>query len=157
MRPRPTMLAVTAVLAMALAACGQGTSRSTNDEATPDPTATAAPAGDPCAELEGGEELAFLFVTSPTTGQSVSSGFEVTGCGNVFEATYQWELLDTRGEVLTEDFGTASCGTGCVGDLSFTVDFDVDKRQVGTLRVFAESARDGSDTHVHAVPLILEP
>lgn len=113
--------------------------------------------GDGCASLTGGEALAFIFVTTPTPGQPVSSGFTVEGCSNSFEATYQWQLLTREGEVLVEDFGTASCGTGCVGEISFTVDFEVSERQVGALRVFSTSPQDGSDVDVNSVPLILEP
>lgn len=170
------LAAIMAVLALSLAACGRGGTSGSDQAADPEetvtvtapaetvtvtetstPTAEPEPAGDPCADLEGGDELSFIFVGAPTPGQAVSSGFEVSGCSNTFEATYVWELVDREGTVLAEDFGTASCGSGCVGDFSFTVDYEVDERQVATLRVFEESAEDGSEVNVNSIPLVLEP
>lgn len=113
--------------------------------------------GDSCSDLVGGESLAFVFVTAPAIGTQVSSPFTVAGCANAFEAAYSWELLDRDGAVLVEGFGTASCGTGCVGTFSFDVSYTVPERQVGTLRVFTVSAMDGSDDDVNAIPLVLEP
>lgn len=166
---------VVAAAAVALAACGGGA----NEPAAPAPTVTvtetvtAAPSPDPtpatgtgaasngdvCADVaaSGGESLAFLFVTTPTIGSAVTPGFEVTGCSNSFEASFQWELLDGEGAELTSDFGTASCGTGCVGDFSFTVDYVVDELQVGTLRVFSTSPKDGTEQDLNVLPLRLEP
>ncbi len=163
------------LVAVVLTACGNGGG---DTSASPGPTVTvtqtvtepASPAASPaattspdqaanaCDELGSeGEQLAFLFVTEPTVGAEVHPGFSVSGCSNAFEASYQWELLDRDGNVLAQDTGTASCGTGCVGDLSFTVDYQVDELQVGTLRVFTASPKDGSDTDVNAIPLRLQP
>lgn len=129
------------------------------EEPTPSPTAAetgAATATDPC-EAAGLDGHAFIFVTHPTSGAQLASGDEVTGCSNTYEASFQYELLDRDGAVLDEGFGTASCGTGCVGDLSFTVTFDVAEETVGTLRVFATSAQDGSEELVNAIPVRLTP
>lgn len=127
---------------------------------SPTPTPTAEPTGgagdDPCAG-DALDEMAFIFVTSPHPGAEFPPGTTVEGCSNVFEATHEWELLDRDGAVLADGFGTASCGTGCVGTFDFEVDHDVDERQTGTLRVFASSPRDGSETHVNAIPVILTP
>lgn len=130
---------------------------------TPSPTETAAsdpiPQTSVCAEVKeaGGESLAFVFVEQPLPGADVTSGFEVVGCSNSFEATFEWELLDAEGSELASSFGTASCGTGCVGDFSFTVDYTVAELQVGTLRVFTRSAEDGSIQDLNAIPLRLQP
>lgn len=170
-----------AALALVLAGCGGDTGTSAENQAadpetvtetvtetaepadpetvtvTPEPDGGEQSASDACAELEGGEELAFIFVETPYVGEAVESGFEVSGCSNTFEAAYEWELLDQQGEQLVEDFGTADCGTGCVGDFEFTVDYEVDDRQAGTLRVFTSSAQDGSEQSVNAIPVVLEP
>ncbi|MDX1620439.1 MAG: Gmad2 immunoglobulin-like domain-containing protein [Nitriliruptorales bacterium] len=139
------------------------------EEPTPTPTETAtvteeaAPSpveeASVCDEVKGagGESLAFVFVEQPVPGTEVTSGFEVTGCANAFEATYEWELLDKEGAELAAGFGTASCGTGCVGDLSFTVEYTAAEMQVGSLRVFTRSARDGSVQDLNAIPLRLAP
>lgn len=114
------------------------------------------PRGETCG-ADGLAELAFIFVTDPVPGEALADGDEVAGCSNTFEAAYVYELLDADGAVLDEGFGTASCGTGCVGAFSFPVSFTVEETQVGTLRVFAESPRDGSETHLNAVPVLLRP
>jgi hypothetical protein len=124
--------------------------------AEPSPAPTGVSGEDPCA-AGGLEGHAFIFVTSPAPGAELASGDTVEGCSNTFEATYQYELLDRDGTVLDEGFGTASCGSGCVGEFDFTLDFSVDEETVGTLRVFAESARDGSEELVNAIPVRLAP
>lgn len=126
---------------------------------SPTPTETAAPsAGDPCPAIEPiGAQLAFIVVASPTPGQALESGATVEGCGNTFEASYLWELLDGQGQVLAEDMGTMTCGNGCFGEFEFTVDYQVAEEQIGTLRVFESSAEDGSDIHVNSIPVLLQP
>lgn len=170
--------ALVALLAVSLAACGDGddgdpeapqptvtvtvteteTVQPTEPEATPTETETDADAGDPCAAIEPfGAQLAYIVVSSPAPGTVLAPGDTVEGCGNTFEAAYQWELLDSQGNVLASDAGTMSCGNGCHGEFSFPVDFSVAEQQIGTLRVFESSAEDGSEIHVNAIPVRLEP
>ena len=76
----------------------------------------------------------------------------IEGIANVFEATVSLELVDSEGNVVYEDFTTATCGTGCWGDFSFLVeDFDFAANPV-TVRVFWHSAEDGSPADVVSVP-----
>ncbi len=127
--------------------------------ATPTPTSTSAPV-DVCASLPStADQLAFIFVSAPAPGTIVSDGFTVTGCSNSFEASYQWDVQDHDGVVIDDGFGTASCGTGCVGTFSFTVVLDSvpTTQTVISLRVFESSARDGSPVHVNTIPLIFQP
>lgn len=137
----------------------------TPDEPSPSPTATETTPEDPatqtsvCEEVaeEGGESLAFVFVEEPVPGQQVHAGFQVSGCSNSFEATYQWELLDRDGTELASGFGTATCGSGCVGTFSFPIDYSVEEAGVGTLRVFTTSAEDGSVEDLNSIPVRLAP
>ena len=167
---------VVALLAVGVAACGSSGGEAT---ASPNPTvtvtqtvtappatSTASPTATPTAPTSTnacdalgaqGQQLAFLFVTSPTVGTQVHPGFTVSGCANVFEAAFQWELRDQNGNVLAQDNGTASCGTGCVGTVSFTVNYQISSAQVGTLKVYTSSPKDGSDTDVNMIPLYLQP
>lgn len=173
--------AVVAVLALALAGCGDGDD---GDPAEPQPTVTvtvtetAAPAppaspsptpttsptevtatADPCDTIEPfGDGIAFIVVSSQAPGDLLQPGDTVEGCGNTFEAAYQWELLDSQGNQLAGGNGTMTCGNGCFGEFDFTADFTaVGSQQIGTLRVFETSAQDGSDVHVNAIPVLLEP
>lgn len=130
---------------------------------SPTPTPEPAPTGDgpavaedPC-DASGLDGFAFIFVTTPAVGAEVADGDTVEGCSNTFEATYEYELVDGQGAVLDDGFGTATCGTGCVGDFSFELDFSVPEETVGYLRVFASSAEDGSETLVNSIPVLLQP
>ncbi|HSK22552.1 MAG TPA: Gmad2 immunoglobulin-like domain-containing protein [Egicoccus sp.] len=121
---------------------------------TPDPTAVA----DPCADDQGREGEAFIDVDAPVAEQEVTdlTAVELVGCSNVNEANVQWELYDGDGVLLDEGFTTAECGTGCVGE--FREDLDLSAaagESFAELHVFAESANDGSQEHLTAIPLVL--
>ncbi len=179
MGSRRMVLVVAAITGLVAAACGSGdgddgaaspaptvtvtvteTATATaapSETATPEPTATAtATPVDVCAD-PGLTNQAFIFVTAPTPGMTLASGDTVEGCANVFEAAYQWEILDNASTVLDSGFGTASCGTGCVGTWSFSPSFSVSQVTVGTVRVWADSAKDGSPEHVNLIPVLLQP
>jgi Immunoglobulin-like domain of bacterial spore germination/Sporulation and spore germination len=98
-----------------------------------------------------------IVVESPKIGQEISSGFEVTGFANVFEANVSIRITDEKDKVLVETFTTATCGTGCWGDFSKALEFDVSKRQQGLVQVFTFSAEDGSEQDMIVVPVTLVP
>lgn len=173
------------VLALVLAACGDGdddggpeapqptvtvtvtetvTPAEPTTAPTPSPSPTESPtdvtaAGDPCETIEPfGAGIAFIVVSNLSPGDLLEPGDTIEGCGNTFEAAYQWELLDGQGNQLAGDAGTMTCGNGCYGEFTFTVGFTaVGSQQIGTLRVFESSAQDGTDVHVNAIPVLLEP
>ncbi len=76
----------------------------------------------------------------------------IAGFANVFEATVSLEVVDSSGNVVQEDFTTATCGTGCWGAYQFEVDYPF----VGgeTIRVFWHSAEDGSPSDVVSIPVL---
>jgi spore germination protein GerM len=80
-----------------------------------------------------------------------------SGTANVFEATVSVTLTDADGLILWEGFTTASCGTGCRGDWSISIPYAVDVAQRGSLIVWEESARDGSQVNVREHPVWLIP
>lgn len=91
-----------------------------------------------------------VLVESPLPFEEVTSPLRVTGTANTFEATFQYELLDPDGEVVDENFVTATSGTGTRGTFDFTTGpFD----EIGALRVFELSAKDGSRLNVVEIPL----
>lgn len=94
-------------------------------------------------------------VESPLSGEAVEPGFEATGTANTFEATFQYELRDSAGKILTKDFVTATSGSGTRGTFSFTVPYEVASPQQGRLVVFEISAADGSRTNERSIPLQL--
>ncbi|HEV2713162.1 MAG TPA: Gmad2 immunoglobulin-like domain-containing protein [Gaiellaceae bacterium] len=97
-----------------------------------------------------------ILVESPLPGESVEPGFQVSGTANTFEATFNYELEDADGRVLSKNFVTATSGSGTRGTFEFTVPYEVDEPQDGRLLVFELSAADGSRIHESEIPLRLE-
>jgi germination protein M len=98
-----------------------------------------------------------ILVESPLPNEQVSSPLHVFGTSNTFEATFSYELLDAEGDVLDDDFVTATSGTGMRGRFEFVAPYEVDEEVDGTLVVFELSAKDGSRINVAEVPLRLTP
>jgi germination protein M len=101
-------------------------------------------------------ETPAILVESPLPGETVESGFQVTGTANTFEATFNYELKNEAGRVLSEDFVTATSGSGTRGTFRFTVAYELDEPGDGTLVVFELSAENGSRINEHEIPLRLE-
>jgi len=99
---------------------------------------------------------AFLDQLNPVNVDSAASGagsppLVISGFANVFEATVSLEVLDAGGNVVHEDFTTATCGTGCWGFYSFNIDYPFTGGE--TIRVFWHSAEDGSPSDVVSIPV----
>jgi germination protein M len=94
-----------------------------------------------------------ILVESPLAFEEVTSPLRVTGTANTFEATFSYELTDTDGLIVAEDFVTATSGTGTRGTFDLTAPFTVKFDGVGSLIVFERSAKDGSRINLVEVPL----
>ena len=94
-----------------------------------------------------------ILVESPLPFEDVTSPLRVTGTANTFEANFQYELTDTDGLIIAEDFVTATSGTGTRGTFEFTVPFTIKFDGVGSLVVFEPSAKDGSRTNLVEIPI----
>jgi len=99
----------------------------------------------------------YIVVESPKPGAEISSPVAVSGFANVFEANVSIKLTDENDKVLKETFTTATCGTGCWGDFSEAVKFQVDHEQQGRLTVLTYSAEDGSPQNEVIIPVTLVP
>jgi spore germination protein GerM len=108
-------------------------------------------------ERNRSDPVAPILVSGPRFGARFASGDFVEGTANVFEATVSIRLLDDDGNILFEGFTTATCGTGCRGDYSKRIRFDVDGQEPGTIEVFEVSAEDGSEINKVTVPVVLVP
>ena len=159
-------LAVVA-LAFSLAACSAAeqaaevlspSASASSPVATPSPssTATAGASGTSAATGSSGPRPAIV-VQTPKPGDEIVSPVTVSGSANVFEATVAIVILDRDGQQLAATFATASCGSGCRGTYSADVAFYVQERQAATIRVFEESAEDGSAINVVEVVVVLVP
>lgn len=158
-------------LAMLLAACGgtgeidPGTPGATEsldvspeEPGTPSESETAPSAT--CGTYEPESQVtdeAVLVISTPSGGSEFPPGSTVSGCTNAFEASFQWELLDAGGGVVANGNEMASCGSGCLGIFQFPVDYPVEEAQEGTLRLFVESAEDGSTQMENEVSVQLLP
>jgi hypothetical protein len=95
-----------------------------------------------------------VLVESPLAFQEVGSPLRATGTANTFEATFQYELTDTDGRIVDENFVTATSGTGTRGTFDFTTDaYNVPFDGIGALIVFELSAEDGSRQNLVEIPL----
>jgi spore germination protein GerM len=103
------------------------------------------------------DQLPAIFIDRPAWGASLGNPGRVSGLANVFEATFQVQLLNANGAVIAEQTVMASCGTGCWGSFSTTLRYDVGRAQYGTLRVFNRSARDGTPENVTSYQVWLTP
>ena len=95
------------------------------------------------------DSLSLVLVTQPIyIGDGVP---QVEGVANVFEATVSLEIVDQTGEVVYQDFTTATCGTGCWGEYAFTLDTPALAPE-NLVRVFWSSPEDGSRRDVVYIP-----
>ena len=103
------------------------------------------------------EHLPAILVESPSIGERVDNPVTVSGTANVFEATVSLRILNAQGKEIARTFTTATCGTGCRGDYSVSVPYEVDREQPGTIEVFESSAENGRPINVVRVPVTLTP
>ena len=100
------------------------------------------------------EQTPPVLVESPLSFEEVTSPITATGSANTFEATFHYELTDTDGLIVDENFVTATSGSGTRGTFGFTTDeFTVPFDGIGSLIVFERSAEDGSKIHIVEIPL----
>ncbi len=101
-----------------------------------------------------------IVVTKPPYAEHPKSfvdSLTMEGTANVFEATVVYELVDRDGEVITDGFTTATCGSGCRGDFSERMKFEVAMPTFAKLNVYSPSAEDGSRMFEVSVPVYLCP
>ena len=103
------------------------------------------------------DQLPFILVESPEIGERVSSPVTIAGTADVFEAVVSIEILDEAGRTVASTFTMATCGTGCRGSYTTDVEYSVETRQPGTIRVYEVSAMDGSPIHIVEIPVMLTP
>ena len=96
------------------------------------------------------EQTPLILVESPLPFADVTTPLQVTGTANTFEATFEYELKDSSGNVVDTHFVTATSGTGTRGTFDFTTKAVDDP---ATLVVFETSAEDGSRIHEVGIPL----
>jgi hypothetical protein len=102
--------------------------------------------------------LPAITVATPGIGAQVQSPVRIAGTANVFEATVTVRILDEAGNVLVEDFTTATCGTGCRGDYEIELPFEVSSEQPGLIQLQADDAAGtGTMPGLVEIPVTLLP
>ena len=96
-----------------------------------------------------------ILVESPLPEQTVARPLRVTGTANTFEATFEYELVDSAGKIVAKHFVTATSGSGTRGTFDVTVPYPAGHAGLGKLVVYESSAKDGSRVHVVEIPLRL--
>ncbi|MDQ3662897.1 MAG: GerMN domain-containing protein [Actinomycetota bacterium] len=114
----------------------------------------------PLTEVSFDELLPPIVITQPASAEypeSYTGSLTFEGTANVFEATVGYELVGEEGNVITDGFTTATCGSGCRGELSQRVKFEVAEPTFASLNVYSSSAEDGSRMFEVSVPVYLCP
>jgi hypothetical protein len=103
-----------------------------------------------------------VYQPAPIVGGSLSGGpsvarqFTVSGLSRTFEATTAWRVVDSGKRVLASGTTTASRGTSAVwGTYQISVQLPASVTGNVTLEVFWPSPRDGADTGLVQVPLVV--
>ena len=129
-------------------------------QAQPSPTA---PAPSPTPALTGvcppnpdPAPATVAVVTQPAPNASVTSPLTVTGMVEAFEATFQAQLLDAQQNQLAHVVGMSQAGQ-VLSPFSVQLTFAVSAPTPGCLRIYQQSAKDGSDTKIVHVPVVLMP
>ncbi len=129
-------------------------------QAQPSPTA---PAPSPTPALTGvcppnpdPAPATVAVVTQPLPNAAVQSPLTVTGMVEAYEATFQAQLLDAQQNQLAHVVGMAQQGQ-VLSPFSVQLTFTVSAPTPGCLRIYQQSAKDGSDTKIVHVPVVLMP
>lgn len=99
---------------------------------------------------------AALTVEQPVFGGGGTNPLHVTGFGAVFEAAFNWVLTDDDGLIIAEGHELTTNGTGW-GAFDFNIKYKIDRKQVGALIVWTNSAENGQRIDVREYPITLIP
>jgi hypothetical protein len=103
------------------------------------------------------EIVAPIHVDRPAHRAAFASGGRASGIANVFEAAFHIAILDGGRRTLVSRPTMATCGTGCWGRFDVVLRYRVSRAQWGWLRVWSDSARDGSPENVREYRVWLTP
>lgn len=96
-----------------------------------------------------------IWVTTPTSGQSINSPVKITGTAMIFEAMVSYRLKDSSGNVIAKGNTMATAGAPQRGEFSADLAFSSGQPGTGQLEVFESSMKDGSDINKVIIPVVL--
>jgi hypothetical protein len=97
-----------------------------------------------------------MILDTPTEGATISSPVTVSGKARVFEANVRITIYDASGAEIVDTFTLAAEAGPALADFSEDVPFAVATTQAGCVRVWEESAQDGSPRNVVQVGVTLQ-
>jgi hypothetical protein len=100
--------------------------------------------------------MAAISVETPVYHGITKGTVHVTGEASVFEAAFRYRLEGADGKAIRKGQAMSTNGVGW-GDFDFTLHYDVSERQVGKLKVWTYSAKDGSKIDLRVYPVVLKP
>ena len=89
-----------------------------------------------------------MILNAPASGDSVTSPVHISGFARVFEANVRITVYSASGMVLEDTFTTAAEAGPALAPFEADVPFTVISEQAGCIRVWEESAQDGSPRNV---------
>ncbi len=96
-------------------------------------------------------------VTDPLDNGIIDNPVVIRGEARVFENTVSLRVRDGDGRVLAETFTTAnSADIGLFGPFSISVTYEDPDYSYGSIEVYEESARDGSEINKVVIPVNFE-
>ena len=102
------------------------------------------------------DQAPLILVDSPPYGGTLGNPARISGSAAVFEAVFQAVIADQDGLILSDAPVMTDNGTGW-GTFDATIPYDVTEPQRGSLIVWENSAKDGSQIHVREYPVWLTP
>jgi hypothetical protein len=120
---------------------------------------TTAQAADVCPSNPSPPDAAdpSMIVDVPASGATVTSPVTIAGKARVFEAHVSITIFDAGGNILAETFTTAAEAGPVLAPYTTSVPFAATNQQQGCIRVFEESAQDGSPRNVVQVEVVFAP
>lgn len=99
-------------------------------------------------------ENAAISVTEPEPNKKVGNPLIIRGEARVFENTVSLRVRDENGDVLAEAFTNAAApDIGEFGEFEISLIYKSPRGTVGTVEVFENSAKDGSEINKVSIPI----
>lgn len=98
------------------------------------------------------EWIHLIHLTEPIL-PGADGAYTVEGVANVFEAALNVAVIDGQGDEIHAEPVMASCGSGCWGDFSVTLDGALIRPGESSIRLYTHSAEDGSIVESISVPI----
>ncbi len=102
------------------------------------------------------DQAPLILVDTPAYGGTLGNPARISGSAAVFEAVFRAVIADQDGLILSDTQVMTDNGTGW-GTFDSTIPYEVTEPQRGSLIVWENSAKDGSQINVREHPVWLTP